>query len=220
MNWLLNNLDGLGPIILTHLWLALVPVVVGTLVSMPLGWASSRWPVARAILVPLSSLLYTIPSLALFVIMPLVLGTQSLEPINVQVALTLYTVALLVRSITDALSAVPESVTTAATAMGYRPIGRFFAVELPLAVPVLIAGIRVAAVSNMGLVAIGQLIGVTSLGLLLLQGSQTSPPNFDQIIVGIVIIVLLALVVDGLLALLGRRLTPWARVGPKAGAAT
>ncbi|MCG8916102.1 ABC transporter permease subunit [Actinokineospora sp. PR83] len=220
MTWLLNNLDGLGPIILTHLWLALVPVVAGTLVSMPLGWAASRWPVAKAILVPLSSLLYTIPSLALFVIMPLVLGTQSLEPINVQVALTLYTVALLVRSITDALSAVPESVTTAATAMGYRPIGRFFAVELPLAVPVLIAGIRVAAVSNMGLVAIGQLIGVTSLGLLLLQGSQTSPPNFDQIIAGIVIIVLLALVIDGLLALLGRRLTPWARVGPKAGAAT
>jgi osmoprotectant transport system permease protein len=220
VNWILDNLGPLGSTILTHLWLALVPVVVGTVVSLPLGWAASRWPVARAILVPVSSLLYTIPSIALFVIMPLVLGTRILDPLNVQVALTIYTVALLVRSISDALAAVPESVTTAATAMGYRPAGRFFAVELPLAVPVLVAGIRVAAVSNMSLVAVGQLIGVGGLGLFLLEGAQTSPPNFAEIIAGIVTIVLLALAIDGVLAVLGRRLTPWTRVGPTAGAAT
>ncbi|WP_424189301.1 ABC transporter permease [Actinokineospora sp. G85] len=214
MNWVWANFDRLVETSLTHLWLALVPVVVGTLVSLPLGWAAARSKVAKAILIPVSSLLYTIPSIALFVIMPVVLGTKILDPFNVQAALTVYTVALLVRSIADALTAVPESVTTAATAMGYRPLGRFFAVELPLAVPVLVAGVRVASVSNMSLVAVGQLIGVGGLGFFLLDGAQTSPPNFAEIIAGIVAIVLLALVVDGLLALLGRLLTPWARVGP------
>ncbi|WP_156756668.1 ABC transporter permease [Actinokineospora pegani] len=217
MSWVWANIDRLFETSLTHLWLALVPVVVGTLVSLPLGWAAARSKAAKAVLVPVSSLLYTIPSIALFVIMPVVLGTKILDPFNVQAALTVYTIALLVRSIADALAAVPESVTTAATAMGYRPLGRFFAVELPLAIPVLVAGVRVASVSNMSLVAVGQLIGVGGLGFFLLDGAQTSPPNYAEIIAGILAIVLLALVVDGLLALLGRLLTPWSRVGSGAG---
>ncbi|OLR90383.1 ABC transporter permease [Actinokineospora bangkokensis] len=216
MSWVAANLDALLRTSLRHLWLAIVPVVIGTVVSLPLGWAANRWKVARAVLVPVSSLIYTIPSLALFVVMPLVIGTRTLDPVNVVVALSLYTIALLVRSISDALAAVPESVTTAATAMGYRPAGRFFAVELPLALPVLIAGVRVASVSNMSLVAVGQLIGVLSLGFFLTEGAQLS--NFAEIIAGIVAIVVLALLVDALLALLGRLLTPWTRVGPKAGA--
>ncbi|SDD22534.1 ABC transporter permease [Actinokineospora iranica] len=217
MNWVGDHIGDLLSVSLDHLRLALAPVLVGLLLSLPLGWAANRWRLARAILVPVSGLLYTIPSLALFVMMPLILGTQILDPLNVQAALTVYTVALLVRSIADALAAVPAPVIAAATAMGYRAAGRFFAVELPLAAPVLVAGVRVAAVSNISLVAVGQIIGVGGLGYFLLHGAQ-SPPNYPEIISGVVLIVVLALLIDGLLAFAGSRLTPWARVGPKAGA--
>ncbi|GGS25929.1 MULTISPECIES: ABC transporter permease [Actinokineospora] len=209
MTWVVDHLGDLGRVSLRHLWLALVPVAVGLLISLPLGWAAARWRAARAVLVPAAGLLYTIPSLALFVMMPLIIGTQILDPLNVQVALTIYTVALLVRAVSDALTAVPESVTAAATAMGYRGVGRFFAVELPLAVPVLVAGVRVAAVSNISLVSVGALIGVGGLGAFLTEGYQRD--NYAEIIAGIVLIVLLALIVDALLAVLGRVLAPWAR---------
>ncbi|GLZ38436.1 ABC transporter permease subunit [Actinokineospora sp. NBRC 105648] len=213
MNWVADHADELFTVSLEHLRLALLPVLVGLLLSLPLGWAANRWRIARLVLVPVSGLLYTIPSLALFVMMPLLIGTQILDPLNVQVALTVYTVALLVRSIADALAAVPEPVIAAATAMGYRAVGRFFAVELPLAIPVMVAGLRVAAVSNISLVAVGQIIGVGGLGYFLLHGAQ-SPPNYPEIISGIVLIVVLALLVDLLLALAGRALTPWARSRP------
>jgi osmoprotectant transport system permease protein len=211
MRWVLDHLDELLVTTWDHLGLALIPVLVGLLISLPLGWAAHRWRLARTILVPFSGLLYTIPSLALFVLMPLVLGTQILDPLNVQVALTIYTVALLVRSVADALDAVPGDTIAAATAMGFGQVRRFFAVELPLAIPVLIAGIRVAAVSNISLVSVGAIIGVGGLGFYLTHGSQLAPPNYSEIVAGIALIVLLALVIDGLLALLGRYLTPWTR---------
>ncbi|MDQ3579919.1 MAG: ABC transporter permease, partial [Actinomycetota bacterium] len=207
MRWILDHLGELFTVSLDHLWLALVPVVIGLLISLPLGWVASRWRIARLILVPAAGLLYTIPSLALFVLMPLILGTTILDPLNVQAALTIYTVALLVRSVSDALAAVPTSVTAAANAMGYRPVGRFFSVELPLAVPVLIAGVRVAAVSNISLVSVGALIGVGGLGSFLTAGFQLR--NYSEIIAGILLILVLALVVDALLAVAGRVLTPW-----------
>ncbi|MGQ0842131.1 ABC transporter permease [Actinokineospora sp.] len=213
MTWVLDHLDDLFSVSLDHLWLALVPVLAGLILSLPLGWAASRWRLARLILVPAAGLLYTIPSLALFVMMPLILGTQILDPINVQVALTVYTVALLVRSVADALAAVPVSVTAAATAMGYRAAGRFFAVELPLAVPVLVAGLRVAAVSNISLVSVGALIGVGGLGAFLTEGFQRT--NYSEIVAGIVLILVLALIVDALLAIAGRLLTPWVKAGER-----
>lgn len=211
MRWVFDHLHELLATTWDHLGLALLPVLAGLLISLPLGWVAHRWRSARAILVPVSGLLYTIPSLALFVLMPLVLGTKILDPLNVQVALTIYTVALLVRSGADALDAVPADTISAATAIGFGAARRFFAVELPLSVPVLISGIRVAAVSNIALVSVGAIIGVGGLGFYLTHGAQLAPPNYPEIIAGIVLIVLLALIVDGALALLGRFLTPWAR---------
>jgi osmoprotectant transport system permease protein len=211
MRWVFDHLDELLATTWDHLGLALLPVLAGLLISLPLGWVAHRWRLARAILVPVSGLLYTIPSLALFVLMPLVLGTKILDPLNVQVALTIYTIALLVRSGADALDAVPGDTISAATAIGFGAARRFFAVELPLSVPVLISGIRVAAVSNIALVSVGAIIGVGGLGFYLTHGAQLAPPNYSEIIAGIVLIVLLALIVDGALALLGRFLTPWAR---------
>jgi osmoprotectant transport system permease protein len=209
MKWIIDHLGELLSTTWDHLGLALIPVVIGLLISVPVGWIAHRWKLARSILVPLSSLLYTIPSLALFVLMPLILGTRILDTTNVPAALTLYTIALLVRSVADALDAVPRDVTAAASAIGYGPTRRFFAVEFPLSVPVLLAGVRVAAVSNIALVSVGAIIGVGGLGKYITDGQQRN--NYPEIIAAIVLIMVLALVVDAVLVVIGRYLTPWTR---------
>jgi osmoprotectant transport system permease protein len=147
-----------------HAWLAAVPVVLGLIISLPLGWLAVRKGWLYAPVVGIAGVLYTIPSIALFVILPNLIGTKILDPINVAVALTIYTVALLVRVVADGLSAVPDSVAQAATAMGYRRFQRLVRVELPIAVPVIAAGLRVASVSNVSLVAVAATIGVSELG--------------------------------------------------------
>jgi osmoprotectant transport system permease protein len=210
MTWVLGNLDTIVDLTLEHLVFALVPVVLGVVIAVPLGWLANRNGVGRAVTINAAGLLYTVPSLALFVILPPLLGTRILDPVNVIVALTVYTVALLVRTVADALSAVPPMVVDAATAMGYRPMRRFLAVELPLSVPVVVAGIRVAAVSSISLVTVGSVIGFGGLGMLFTDGFQRDIPA--EIIAGIVLVLLMALVVDGVLVLLGRVFTPWSRI--------
>jgi osmoprotectant transport system permease protein len=214
-SWIPRNLELIGELTLQHLWLALLPVALGLVISVPLAWLATRSPVARIALLTVTGLLYTVPSLALIVMLPLVLGLGILSPVNVVVALTIYTVALLVRSVADALDAVPSVVVAAATAMGYTPLRRFVAVELPLAVPVTVAGLRVAAVSNMSLVTVGAIVGIGGLGVLFTDGFQRDIPA--EILTGIVLVMVLALVVDALLLALGRAVTPWARAGQEAG---
>jgi len=207
--WIPRNVGVLVELLGEHVMLSLVPVLIGVVVAVPLGWSAHRSASVRAVLIPTSGLLYTIPSLALFVVLPGILGTQVRSPVNVIVALTIYTVALLVRTIADALAAVPSMVVAAATAMGFRPARRFVAVELPLAVPVLIAGLRVATVSNISLVSVGALIGIGGLGGLFTDGYQRNIPS--EIVAGIVLVVLLALLADALLLAVGRLTTPWER---------
>ena len=214
-DWIPRNIPLIGSALVEHVQLALVPILVGLVVAVPLGWLASRNPVARAVLIPTSGLLYTIPSLTLFVLLPGLLGLQVADSLNVIIALAIYTVALLVRSIADALAAVPAMVVAAATAMGFRPGRRFIEVELPLAVPVLIAGLRVATVSNISLVSVGALIGNGGLGEFFTDGIQRS--NIVEIVTGIVLIVLLALAADAVLLGIGRLATPWNRVGSGAG---
>lgn len=209
MTWVLANLEMIWGLILEHVVFALVPVVVGIVLAVPLGWLANRTGFGRTLTINVAGLLYTVPSLALFVILPPLLGTQILDPINVIVALTVYTVALLVRTVADALSAVPSVVVNAATAMGYRPVRRFVAVELPLSVPVVVAGVRVAAASSISLVTVGSVIGFGGLGRMFTDGFQRDIPQ--EIIAGIVLVLLMALVVDGALVVLGRLLTPWSR---------
>jgi len=196
-------------LVIAHVLLALIPVLVGLLIALPLGWWAHRSPVARRVLVPLSGALYTIPSLALIVFIPLILGTPILSPVNVGLTLTIYTVALLVRSVAEALDAVPGTVTTAAVAVGYRPTGLLFGVQLPLAVPVLTAGLRVASVSAFSLVTVGALVGIDSLGTLMTDGFQQDYPA--MVATGIIGSVVLAFVFDALWLALGRSLTPWSR---------
>lgn len=206
-----NNQDRLLRMLTQHVSLALLPVVFGVVLAVGLGWAGTRWRGVRGAIVIVANLLYTIPSLALFVVIPVIIGTQILNPMNVIVALTIYSTALMVRPVLDALGSVPSDVLASATAMGYRPAGRFLGVELPLAVPVLTAGTRVASASNISLVSVGALIGVGGLGVLFTSGF--SREYYVPIVLGIVLTLLLALVVDLLLVLLKHLLAPWERPG-------
>lgn len=195
---------------LQHAYLAGIPLLVGLLVSLPLGWLALRRRWLYPPLIAGTGLLYTIPSLALFVLLPGILGTKILDPLNVVVAMTLYTIALLTRTVADGLGSVPDHVRQAATAMGYGRLRRFLAVELPLAVPVVSAGLRVAAVSNVSMVSVAALIGVSQLGLLFTDGFSRGASG--PIVVGIIACVLLAILFDLLILAGTRALTPWLRV--------
>ncbi|GAA4477472.1 ABC transporter permease [Rhodococcus olei] len=211
MRWLVDNFAYVRDLAATHLYLALVPLLVGLIVAVPLGAVIRRVPWLRRTTLTVASLAFTIPSLALFVTLPPLLGLSILDPLNVVIALSIYSTALLVRAVPEALDSVPAAVVDAATAVGYAPARRALTVELPLALPVLIANVRVVAVTNISLVSVGSLIGVGGLGVLFTRGYQRDYP--DQILAGIIAIVALALLCDALLYLAGRVLTPWTRTG-------
>ncbi|WAY22735.1 ABC transporter permease [Mycolicibacterium fortuitum] len=193
-----------------HLRLSLVPIGLGLLIAVPLGAAVQRTTALRRLTTLTASIIFTIPSLALFVVLPLVIPTRILDEANVIVALTLYTTALLVRAVPEALDAVPEQVRDAATAIGYRPLVRMVKVELPLAIPVLVAGLRVVAVTNISMVSVGSVIGIGGLGTWFTEGYQSN--KSDQIIAGIIAIFVLAVVIDSLIMLVGKLITPWTRM--------
>ncbi|GAA1342356.1 ABC transporter permease [Arthrobacter roseus] len=209
MDWFLTNIDYVLELTGLHLYQSVLPLVLSVIVAVPLAQLARTNRAVGALILGASSLLYTIPSLALFVLLPILLGTRVLDMVNVIVALTIYAVALLVRSTADALGSVDENVRQAATAMGYKPLRRFLTVDLPLSIPVLIAGLRVISVSNISLVSVGALIGISSLGTLFTDGLNRS--FVTEIVVGIVMTLLLALIMDLLLVLLERMLTPWTR---------
>ncbi|WP_370442559.1 ABC transporter permease [Kineococcus halophytocola] len=198
-------LDALGQ----HVVLAVLPLLIGVVLALPVGYLGVRFGWLYHPILNVSGLIYSIPSLAVFVALPYVLGTKILSPVNIVVALALYTVALMARTVADGLRSVDPTLTEAATAMGYRRTRRLWEVELPLAAPVILAGVRVAAVSNISLVSVGALLGVGGLGALFTRGFQlfyTAP-----IIVGIVLSIALAAVADLLIVWLQRAVTPWTR---------
>ncbi|HFG8934686.1 TPA: ABC transporter permease [Corynebacterium striatum] len=208
-DWLSSNFSRLVELGIAHANLAWPPILLALLVALPIGWVAHRYRRIREIVVGVSSALYIIPSLALFILLPLVIGTSVLSSLNVIIAMTLYGLALQVRSTADSFDTVPAAVASAATAMGYSPLQRVFQVELPLAGPGIIAGLRVVSASTISLISVGALVGVHSLGTLFTEGVQRNFPT--QIIAGFVGTVLLAVLFDLLLVLIGRVLLPWAR---------
>jgi osmoprotectant transport system permease protein len=208
VTWVLNNIPLIGELAVKHLALAIPPIVIGLIISVPVGYLAYRFTLMRGPLLTAAGLLYTIPALALFVVLPSVLGISFLSSLNLTIALTMYAVAILSRSVADALASVDPEVRQSATAIGFGAWRRFWTVEFPRAGPVVLAGVRVAAVSTISLVSVGILIGVESLGYLFTNGYQRK--IVAEILTGVVMIVVLALIVDVLLALLGRVLMPWA----------
>lgn len=196
-------------LLVAHLVLSVVPVLIGLLAAIPVGWFAYSVPQLRALILGASGVLYTIPSLALFVLLPRVLGTRILDPLNVVVALAVYSLALLVRTVVDGLGSVSPEARQAADAMGYRRLGRFVGVELPIATPVVLAGLRVATASSVSIVSVASLIGIDQLGSLFTQGQQLQ--FVTPIVVGIVLCLALAICLDSLVLLADRLLTPWRR---------
>lgn len=214
MQWALDHAGDIGDLAWRHVLYSGLPLLVGLAIALPVGWFGRRAPRIQPALIATSGLLFTIPSLALFILMPLIIGTRILDPANVVVAMTVYTVALLVRTVVDGLSAVPDHVEQSANAMGYTAVRRLFAVELPLAVPVIAAGLRVAAVSNVSIVSVASLIGVPQLGDLLTDGFNRDIA--DELGTGIIACIVLALAFDVTIQVVSRALTPWRRAGEAA----
>ncbi|MEU4692986.1 ABC transporter permease [Actinoplanes sp. NPDC023714] len=209
IQYLENNYETVLTALQQHVWLALLPVLLGFVIALPIGYLGVRFTWLYHPLVNTCGVLYSIPSLALFVFLPVLLGTKVLSPINIVVALTIYTVALLARTVADGLRSVDPTITQAATAMGYRRVRRLLDVELPVALPVILAGLRVATVANISLVSVGALIGVGGLGQLFTRGFQLF--YLEPILVGIILSVLLAGLADLVIVLIQRAVTPWAR---------
>ena len=207
MTWALNNFELIFQLTLTHLFVSLMPLALGIVLAVALA------RVTPASFAPgLTSLLgavYAIPSLALFVALPALIGTDFLGPTNVLIALTIYVISSMFFSARDAFASLPPATIEFAKAQGLSTSQRFFFVELPLAIPGLIAGARIAAASTISMASIAAVVGVRNLGYLFLDGFQRR--IFDEVFAGLFAIFVIAIAVDLALWLLGRVLTPWSR---------
>lgn len=191
---------------LEHLWLTMISVGLGVLVALPLGILAHRMHRARSLTIGVTTVLYTIPSIALFFLIVPMLG---LSAATVVTGLTLYTLTVLVRNLLVGLDGVDPEVRDAAMGMGYARRGLLWRVELPLALPSAMAGLRVAVVSTVALATIGTVVGNGGLGDIISRGLQA---NFRaEVLAASVLCVVLAVVLDLLLLLAQRLLTPWRR---------
>jgi osmoprotectant transport system permease protein len=205
-DWLGRNIDVVLSDLWQHIEITLAALGLGIVIAFPIGLIAYRWRRTYPPILAVTQVLYTIPSLALFVLLINAVGLGA-EPVII--GLAIYSLVILVRNLVEGLRGVPPEVTDAATAMGYKETKRLFAVELPLALPAIVAGLRVATVSTISLVSVGALIGSGGLGQLFIHGFQIDNPI--EIWTGILLTVVLALVFDLLIVGGGRLLTPWTR---------
>jgi osmoprotectant transport system permease protein len=205
-DWLSTHVPYVLAALQEHVTLTAVAVLVGLALALPIGIAAHRWGWLRNPVLATFGILYTIPSIALFA---LLIPYTGLTYLTAEIGLVSYTLLIIARNVVVGLEAVPPEVLDAADGMGYRPLARLFRIELPLALPVIMAGVRVATVTTIGLVTITVLIGFGGLGQLIYKGLIE---NFHTpLVVGIVFSILLALVLDLGLAGAQRLAIPWSR---------
>lgn len=205
-DWLAERLDLLAMRTLEHIWLTVLAVGIGCAISFALALYIRRRPRSYEPITAGAGVVYSIPSLALFGLLVPITG---LSLLTAQIALVSYTLLILVRNMVAGLQGVAADVAEAADGLGYTPLGRLLRVDVPLALPVIIAGLRIATVSTIGLVTVAALIGQGGLGFLILDGLRRFFPTLY--IAGAVLSVLLAVIVDAMFVLLQRAVTPWAR---------
>jgi osmoprotectant transport system permease protein len=189
-----------------HVELTLLAVALGLLISFPLALIGRRWRRTAGPILGLTGILFTIPSLALFA---LLVPFTGLSRTTAEIGLVGYTLLILVRNIVAGLDGVPEEVREAAQGMGFRPLGQLVRVELPLAVPAIVAGIRIATVTTIGLVTVTGLIGQGGLGAFIIEGINRDFRT--PLVVGSVCSVALAVLADVTLAGAARLLSPWSK---------
>ena len=204
--YLLTRRTELAEATMQHLGIVMASVALGLVIALPLAWLSRRYPRLEAILLGSTTAIYTIPSLALF---SLLVPLSGLTVQTVVLGLGLYSLTILVRAILDGLRAVPPEVVESARGVGHSDGALLLKVQVPLALPTVMAGLRVAVVSAVALTTVGAILDAGGLGGMLLDGQRT---NFKaQVLATSVLCVLLALVLDLLLVLVERMLTPWLR---------
>lgn len=210
-DWVGAHTGELTSLSLHHLKLALLPIVLGLVIAVPLGVVCVRWRVLYPPALGVANVLYGVPSLALFMLfLPYFgIGAGGMADFTIIVPLTVFSLSVLLPNVVDGLRSVPEPVRQAASAMGFGPVRRLVEVELPIAVPVVIAGARIATVSSISLVSVGVLIGNGGLGQLFIDGYALGFAT--PLVVSCALIVILALLSDAVLVALQRLLTPWAR---------
>ncbi len=194
-----------------HLWITIASVVLGFVLAFPLALLARRYRRLETFVVGGTTIIYTIPSLALF---SLLLPVTGLSATTVIIGLALYSLTILVRSVLVGLRGVSDDVRESALGNGYGPTRLLFTIELPLALPVVMAGLRVATVSTVALTTVGSIVSYGGLGNLLLQAVGTQFKA--QILAASVLCVLLALVLDVVLVVVQRAVTPWTRAGARA----
>ncbi len=205
-DWIGNHTERILDALVQHVELTAIAVAVGLVIAIPVGILAWRFRGSRGPVLATAGALYTIPSLALFA---LLIPWTGLTAVTAEIGLVSYTLLILVRNIVVGLDGVPAEVRDAAAGMGYRPFRQLLRVELPLALPVIVAGLRIATVTTIGLVTVTALIGEGGLGQLLLYGLQLDFKT--PLVVGSVLSVALAVVCDASLAMGQRALTPWNR---------
>lgn len=205
-SWIPDHLDDIWIRTIEHLQLTSISVAVGFVISMVLSVVAVRYRRAYGPITATAGVMFTIPSIALF---PLLVPYTGLGFLTAVIGLTLYTLLILVRNIVAGLDGVPDEVKEAATGMGYTRNRMFLEIELPLALPVIIAGLRIATVTTIGLVTITGLIGLGGLGFFIFDG--LSSLFIPKLVVGALLPTLMAMLVDGALLLLERSLTPWSQ---------
>jgi osmoprotectant transport system permease protein len=207
-DWIGDHLDEIWARTLEHLQLTALTLVIGFAISFPLALLAHRHRRLYPPITWVTGVLYTIPSLALFVTL---LPITGLGMTTALIGLVAYSLLIFIRNTVAGLDGVPEDAKEAARGMGYTPRQILWRVEIPLALPVIVAGVRIAAVTTVGLVTITALIGLGGLGHFILQGLQIFFSTAT--LVGAVLSVALALAVDGILLGVQRVMTPWARGG-------
>ena len=205
-DWVGSHIPLIRAALAQHIELTLIAVVVGLLVALPLGLLAWRRRLLRGPIFSVTGILYTIPSLALFA---LLVPFTGLSFLTAEIGLVSYTLLILIRNIVVGMDAVPQEVREAARGMGFRPMGQLRRIDLPLAVPAIVAGARIATVTTIGLVTVTALIGEGGLGSLMLDGLIRDFRT--PLVVGTVLSVALAVVADLSLASVQRLITPWAR---------
>jgi len=206
--WIVRNLGDIGQRTLDHVVLTLLAVTIGFVISFGLALAIRGQPRLTGPILAVSGVLYSIPSLALFSLLIPLTGIQSI--LTAEIALVSYTILILVRNILAGFGAIPPEVVESAEGMGYSSWQRLWRVELPIALPVIIAGVRIATVTTVGLVTVTALIGINSLGSLIVNVGLARF-FLTATLVGSVGAVALAVAADLGFVFLQRRLTPWAR---------
>lgn len=206
-DWVFGHLDLIRERILQHLWLTFLAVAVGFLLSFPLAVVAHRRRRLYSPIAWVTGLLYTIPSLALF---SLLVPFTGLSTVTAEIGLVSYTLLILIRNTVTGLAGVPGDVKEAALGMGYTDLQILWRVEIPLALPAIVAGIRIATVTTIGLVTVTVLIGKGGLGSLMYAGFRHLFPEI-AILLGVVLSVALAILADGILLGGQRLLSPWAR---------